>query len=119
MSTAIEQYDACMKLHREDKVAEAMDGLEKLILEYPDFALSYNALAAFYKKGDQLDKAIEYAEKYCELEPEDAFGYTILSSFCIAAGMKEKAEDALMKGQDIRFRAHFAAKEKEDNKDES
>lgn len=119
MSTALEQYDACMQLHRDNKITESMDGLEKLILEHPDFALAYNALAAFYKKDGQLDKAIESAEKYTELEPEDAFGYTILSSFCIAAGMKEKAEEALMKGQDIRFRAHFTAKEKENNADES
>lgn len=114
MSTANEQYDDSMQLHREGKVTEAMEKLEKLILEHPDFSLAYNALAAFYKKGDQLDKAIEFAEKYCELEPDDAFGYTILSSFCITAGMKEKAEDALMKAQDIRFRAHFTAKKDEE-----
>lgn len=107
MSTPIERYDAAMLLQREGKNDEAAEALKTLVAQTPDFALGYNALGAMAKKNNDLIEAIRYAEKYCELEPEDSFGYTILSSYCIAAGMREKAEEALGQAQDIRLRAHF------------
>ena len=107
MPTPMEKYDACTALQRSGQVAEAVDALKKLTEEHPDFALAYNALAAWHKKNGDLDEAVRNAEKYCELEPDDAFGYSILSSYSLAAGMREKAEDALGRAQDLRFRAHF------------
>jgi tetratricopeptide (TPR) repeat protein len=107
MSTPLEEYDACMELHRTGKIDEAKERLLKLTEEHSEFALAYNALGAILKKEGQIQKAIQYAEKYCELEPEDAFGFTVLSSFCIEAGLRDKAEDALMAAQDLRFKEHF------------
>ena len=107
MSTPMETYDACMELHRAGKIDEATDGLIKLTESNPDFALAYNSLAAIWKKRGDLGKAIGYAEKYCEQVPDDAFGYSILSAYCIEAGEREKAEDALGKAHDLRFKAQF------------
>ncbi len=108
MPSAMEQYDACMELHRAGSINEAINDLTQLTESHPDFAPASNALAAIWKKRGDLGKAIRYAEKYCELEPDDAFGYSILSSYCIEAGEREKAEDALGKANDLRFRAQFS-----------
>lgn len=110
MTTPMERYDACTKRFRDGQMTEAIDELQKLTEEFPDFALAYNALGAYYKKNEDFDRAIQCAEKYCELEPEDSFGYSILSSYCIASGEKEKAEDALMRAQDLRLKNRLEGK---------
>jgi predicted Zn-dependent protease len=103
----MEQYDACVELQRAGKLAEATEALKKLTAEYPDFSLPYNALAAIYKKNNEMDAAIQNIEKYCELEPDDPFGFSILSSYCIGAGRHEQAEEALGRAHDLRFKAQF------------
>lgn len=107
MTTPMEKYDACVELQRSGKPDEATDALKRLSQEEPDFALTFNALAADCKKKGLWDDAISYAEKYCELEPDDAFGYSILSAYCIEAGQRDKAEEALGRAHDIRFRNQF------------
>ena len=102
--TPTEQYDACIELHRAGRIQEAIDALEKLVEDHPTFALTYNALAAIRKKQGDLLVAVGYAEKYCEYAPDDSFGYTILSSYQIAAGNRTAAEDALGKAYDLRFK---------------
>ncbi len=110
MSTPVERYDACIELQNAGDLSAAVDGLQKLVQDVPDFALAYNALGAFHKKRGELDAAIACAEKYTELEPDDAFGFTVLSSFCIEAGQREKAEDALGQAQMLQFKAQFEQK---------
>ena len=103
----LEQYDASIELQRMGDVSGAMEKLRRLTAEYPDFALAYNALAAFHKKANELDAAIENMEKYCTLEPDDSFGYSVLSAYCIAAGRRVQAEEALAKTNELRFKAQF------------
>ncbi|MDR0611151.1 MAG: hypothetical protein LBG58_13660 [Planctomycetaceae bacterium] len=103
----MEIYDACIELQRSGKLPEAINALKQLTEEFPDFALTYNALAAIYKKQGDVDVAIRNMEKYCELEPEDSFGFSILSSYCLGAGRREEAEEALGKAHDLRFKAQF------------
>jgi predicted Zn-dependent protease len=105
--TPMEIYDACIELQRSGKLPEAINALKQLTEEFPDFALTYNALAAIYKKQGDVDVAIRNMEKYCELEPEDSFGFSILSSYCLGAGRREEAEEALGKAHDLRFKAQF------------
>ncbi|MDR2115991.1 MAG: tetratricopeptide repeat protein [Planctomycetaceae bacterium] len=105
--TPIETYDACIELQRSGKLSEAISALKQLTAEIPDFALAYNALAAIYKKQGNIDTAIQNMEKYCELEPEDSFGFSILSSYCLESGRRDQAEDALGKAHDLRFKAQF------------
>jgi len=103
----LEQYDASIELHRAGDVAGAMEMLRRLIAEYPDFALAYNALAAFHKQANDMDAAIENMEKYCALEPNDPFGYSVLSAYYIAQGRREQAEEALARAGELRFKAQL------------
>ena len=100
----MEQYDACMELHRAGRLEEAVAALETLTTEQPDFALTYNALAAIHKKKGDLATAISYAEKYCQFAPDDPFGHTIMSSYQLEAGNRSAAEEALGKAYDLRFK---------------
>jgi len=105
--TPLEQYDACINLHRAGEVEQSVEKLRKITADVPDFALAYNALAAFYKKAENLAAAIENMEKYCALEPNDSFGFSVLSTYCIAAGQRAQAEEALMRANELRFKAQF------------
>ena len=105
--TALKQYDACIERQRIGKETEAVDMLKKLTVDFPDFALTYNALAAFYKKTNDMDAAIENMERYCALEPNDPFGFSVLSAFCIAAGRRAQAEEALAQASELRFKSQF------------
>jgi len=108
--TALEQYDACIEVQRAGDLVQSIEMLRKMTVDFPDFALAYNALAAFYKKTGDLDAALENMEKYCALEPNDPFGYSILSAYNIAADRRTQAEDALGLAQELRFKAQFQEK---------
>ena len=103
--TALEQYDACIDQQRAGNMLKAVEMLQKLTDDFPNFSLAYNALAAFYKKENNLESAISYMEKYCALEPDDAFGFSVLSAYCIASGQRERAEESLAKANELRFKA--------------
>ena len=105
--TALEQYDACIHLQHAGDVAQSMAMLQKMTVDFPDFSLTYNALAAFYKKANNMDAAIDNMEKYCALEPNDPFGFSVLSAYCIAADRREQAEKALGRASELRFKAQF------------
>jgi predicted Zn-dependent protease len=102
--TTLEQYDSFIKLYRDGNVDEAIAGLQKLSESVPEFALTYNALAAFSKKNGNLDEAIKYAEDYCKLTPQDPFGYTILSAYYFEAGDRERAEHAIAESFAVRVK---------------
>ena len=106
-ATDLEQYDACIELQRSGNVAQAMEMLRKITEEYPRFALAYNALAAFHKKENNMGAAIENMEKYCALEPDDSFGFSVLSAYYIAAEQRPQAEEALRRASELRFKAQF------------
>jgi tetratricopeptide (TPR) repeat protein len=105
--TALEQYDACIVLQRTGEVALSMEKLRKITVDFPDFPLAYNALAAFYKKANNIESAIENMEKYCALEPNDPFGFSVLSAYRIAAGRHAQAEEALARANELRFKSQF------------
>jgi predicted Zn-dependent protease len=105
--TALEQYDACIELQRAGKTAQSIEMLRKMTVDFPDFALAYNALAAFYKKENNIEVAIENMKKYCFLEPNDPFGFSVLSAYHIAAEQRAQAEEALGRASELRFKAQF------------
>ena len=103
----MEQYDACIELQRAGDVGRYGEALQKMTVDFPDFALAFNALAAFYKKENNIEAAIECMEKYCALESNDPFGFSVLSVYCISQGWREKAEMALARANELRFKAQF------------
>ena len=106
-TTALERYDACVDLQRVGAVAQSMEMLQKMTIDFPDFSLTYNALAALYKKTNDMEAAIDHMEKYCALEPDDYFGFSVLSVYCIAAGRRVQAEEALGRANELRFKAQL------------
>ena len=105
--TATEHYDVCIELQRAGKISQSIEMLRTMTVDFPDFALAYNALAAFYKKENNIEAAIENMEKYCLLEPNDPFGFSVLSAYCIAAERRTQAEEALGRASELRFQAQF------------
>ena len=105
--TALEQYDACMELQRAGDTVQSIELLQKTTIDFPDFPLTYNALAAFYRKGNDMTMAIRHMEKYCALEPNDPFGFSVLSAYCIMADQREQAEEALGRAGELRFKAQI------------
>jgi predicted Zn-dependent protease len=96
MPTADERYDEAIQLKEGGKVEEAIAKLRELIVEQPDYALAYSALAVFYSGLEQHDEAIENARRACDLEPDDPFSFVALSLLCQKAGLIAEAERALM-----------------------
>ncbi len=106
-TTPVEWYDAVVADWKAGRQSEAVARMLELHAAHPSETLPCAALAAWYKKLGQIDDAIHYAGKYCELAPSDAFGFSILSSLRLSVGLREEAEDALMKAQDLRIAAQF------------
>ena len=105
--TALEQYDVCINLQRAGNAVQAVEMLRQMTVDFPDFALAYNALAAFYKKANDMDAAIENMKRYCALEPNDPFGFSVLSAYCIEIGRRAEAEEALGHASELRFKSQF------------
>ena len=109
-SSVTERYDAIVALWKSGRQDEAVAQMLELNAAEPSAALPCAALAAWYKKLDRLDDAIKYAAQYCELAPDDSFGYSILSSYYISVGLHTEAEEALMKARDLRIAAQLEAR---------
>ncbi|MBU6173551.1 MAG: scaffolding protein [Planctomycetes bacterium] len=79
MNATKEKFNQAEKLKDQGKYEEARDLLLTLIEETPDHVLSHLTLARiFTNTGDHLS-AVKHAEAACQLEPNEAFNYTILS----------------------------------------
>ncbi len=113
-SSPLECYDAVVAVWKSGRSDEAIAQMRELNQTHPEEPLPCAALAAWYKKTDKIDDAIHYAERYCELVPDDPFGFSILSSLRLSVGLREAAEDALMKASDLRIAAQLNRKKDED-----
>ena len=102
-TTPEEWYDAAVAKKKEGQLDNAITMLGELLEKHPSYALAHAALGAYYTQKELFDLAVNNCKKYCELEPEDPFGYTILSSLCIKLGRRQDAEDALMKSRNLRM----------------
>jgi len=88
-----------MDKQKTGQIDEAIVMLRELVEKFPDYALAYAALGAYFTKKELFDDAMEFCKKYCEKEPNDPFGYSILSSLSIRIGRRQEAEDALMRAR--------------------
>jgi len=100
-TTPEEWYDACVEMQKDGQLDEAIAALHQLVEKYPDYALAYAALGAYYSQKEQFDDSMTHCRKYCQLEPNDPFGYAILSSLAIRGGLRQEAEDALMRSRNL------------------
>lgn len=99
MPTIEELYDEAIKIQQEGKLEEAVNKLQSLVEQAPDYALAHAALSVFYGKLEKYDEAVEHGKKVCELEPTDPFSFVALSLICQKAGQMGEAETALMQAR--------------------
>lgn len=99
MSTKQDAYAAAEALKNAGQLTEAVDSLDRLVTEHPDYALAHAAIAAWCTRLERHEKAVAHARRVCELEPKDPFSYTALSVACMRAGLIPEAEEALARSR--------------------
>ena len=72
-------YDEADKLKAAGDLEGAAAKLAEAIAADDSYALAHSAMAVVQQKLGAHDKAIQHAQRVCELEPTDAFSYTALS----------------------------------------
>ena len=95
------RYDAAIALKEAGDSEHAMEQLEKLCEDFPDYALPHAALSMLYCRFGAFEDSLKHATRVCELEPQDPFSFTALSSLAIKSGNHELAEAALSKARNI------------------
>lgn len=93
------RYAAAEELKNSGDLAGAVEALEALVADWPDYALAYAALGAWCTRLDRHEDAVRYARRVCELEPHDPFSFTALSVACQRGGRIAEAEDALARSR--------------------
>ncbi|HWA97595.1 MAG TPA: scaffolding protein [Pirellulales bacterium] len=99
MPTNEEIYAEAEKLKDAGQLDAAVEKLEGLIAQSPNFALAHSALAVYLGRLKRHPEAVQHALKACELEPNDPFSFTALSVTYQRAGMIPEAENAKAKAQ--------------------
>lgn len=97
--TKEELYDEAVAVFENGDLDGAIEKMNALSLQYPDFALPHTALSVWYFKRGLNDESLAHAKKTAELEPEDPFSYVALSLLAQRAGEHAVAEDALFKSR--------------------
>ncbi len=72
-------YNQGEKLKDQGDYAGAIECFGQAVATDESFALPHFALAVCYGKIGEHEKAVESAERACELDPDDPFSYTALS----------------------------------------
>jgi tetratricopeptide (TPR) repeat protein len=79
MSTSNELYAESDQLKVDGKLDEAIAKLLELLEQEETYAIAHSALAVLYGRVDRHDEAVKHGLRVCELEPNDAFGFTAMS----------------------------------------
>jgi Tfp pilus assembly protein PilF len=80
MPTVNELYKQHEQLKRDGKLDEAIGTLQELLQQDEKHVLSHLALAVLYGKVGKHDLAVTHGEKAVEIEPQDTFNWTALST---------------------------------------
>ena len=107
MPTIDERYDEAIRVQQQGDMEGALDRLQTLAKEEPNYALAHAALSVFYSKQEKYDEAIAHAQKVCELEPQDPFSFIALSLVCQKAGKVMEAEQALWQARQAQTSARY------------
>ncbi len=111
MATIDERYDEAIQLQESGNLDEAVGKLEAIVADQADHALAHTALSVYYGKQEKHDKAVEHAEKVCELEPDDPFSHMAKSIVCQKAGKLPEAEQAMSVAMQKHMEANKPAEE--------
>ena len=105
MPTVTELYKEHEALKREGKNEEAIGKLTELLQQDEKYVLAHLALSVLYPKVDKFDLAVQHAEKACELEPEDTFNWTALSTTYQKAFEATRDRQYIFRAEDAKQRA--------------
>jgi len=105
MPTVNELYKAHEQLKREGKTDEAIAKLEELLKQDEKHVLSHLALAVLYGKAAKHEEAVLHAEKAVELEPQDTFNWTALSTTYQRAFEATRDRQYIFRAEDAKHRA--------------
>jgi Tfp pilus assembly protein PilF len=105
MPTSSELYKAHEQLKREGNFAEAAARLEELLKQDEKHVLAHLALGVLYGKLDKHDLAVAHAEKAVELEPQDTFNWTALSTTYQKAFEATRDRQYIFRAEDAKARA--------------
>ncbi len=103
MPNNVEMYDEAIRLQEAGQIEAAIQKLQELLEQDPNYGLAHAALSVFYGKLARYDEAVEHAEKLCQLEPEDPFSYVALSLICQKAGRLPEAEQAMFQARQVQI----------------
>jgi tetratricopeptide (TPR) repeat protein len=118
MPTTQELFKAAEQAKREadstrlpEKYQEAIQKYEEVLAADDKHVIAHMTLAVLYGKLGRHAEAIQHGERACQLEPDEVFNYSALSTtFQRALEATQdrqyifKAEEAKMKGQEVQWR---------------
>lgn len=105
MPTVNELYKAHEQLKREGNFPEAIAKLEEALKQDEKHVLSHLALSVLLGKVDQHEQAVAHAEKAAELEPQDTFNWTALSTTYQKAFEATRDRQYIFRAEDAKARA--------------
>ena len=100
-------YAKAEKLKDEGNHEEAIAVLNDLLAQDEGHTLSHLALAVLYGKVNQHDKAIDHGRRACELDPNDAFGFTALSVTYQRAWQGTQRPEYIQLAEEAMAKAHM------------
>jgi tetratricopeptide (TPR) repeat protein len=105
MPSVNELYKEHEQLKREGKIEEAIARLEEALQQDEKHVLSHLALAVLCGKAEQHERAVTHAERAVELEPEDTFNWTALSTTYQRAFEATRDRQYIFRAEDAKARA--------------
>ncbi len=91
------RYLDCLKLLGNEQYQTAINQLQELIADYPDFTLSYRKIADAYILADDLQGGEAYFRKILTETPQNSYSYYVLSRFDFQRENYEQAIEKLKK----------------------
>jgi len=92
MSEARTHYKAGIEHFAHGRTAEAIEAYQKAIALSDGLAMAWNGLAMALAKQGDLDAAIDAAQRYVALDPDEPLAHTSLSMLYQQKGLIPEAE---------------------------
>ncbi len=101
-------YDEGLDLAFDGRFDEAIVKYQQALAIDPDYADAVHALAMAFAELEKLDEAIEWANRLCDLTPNDILAHTSLSTFYQRKGLVPEAEAAGAKARMLDWKRQLA-----------
>ena len=106
MSEVNQLYSEADQLKDQGKLPEAIDRLHELLKLDPDHVLSHLALAVLYGRIGEHEKAVDHGQRACEIDPSDAFNFTVMSVTYQRAWQGTQRREYIVLAEEAMAKAH-------------